>query len=100
VVIDADHHWVQMAGARKTPEVVVFSRGGEVLYRGRIDDRYAGLGKRREQVTSHDLENALEAILADKPIPQSNTEAIGCFIPDVPARNTPATSGEPNAQHN
>ncbi len=84
VVVDAEHKWVQQAGATKTPEAVVFSPGGEILYRGRIDDRYVGLGKRRMQVTAHDLENALEAILADKPVPQVSTEAIGCFIPELP----------------
>jgi len=81
VAIDAGQRWVKKAGATTAPEAAVFSARGELLYRGRIDDQYAGLGKRRTVVTSHDLRDALEAILAGKPVPQSRTEAVGCPIP-------------------
>ena len=37
---------------------------GQVLYRGRIDDRYAGDGKRRDEPTTADLQGALDAVLA------------------------------------
>lgn len=84
VVIDRDHDLVHATSATKTPEAVVISHRGEVLYRGRIDDQYVALGKRRMQVTSHDLQEALEAVLVDKPVPQPRTEAIGCFIPELP----------------
>jgi DNA-binding transcriptional LysR family regulator len=83
VVIDTEHQWVKLAGAKKTPEAVVIAPTGEILYRGRIDDQYVGLGKRRMQVTSHDLETALEAILEGRPVPNARTEAIGCYIPEI-----------------
>jgi AhpC/TSA family len=86
VVIDSEHRWVRMAGATRTPEAVVFSPGGDILYRGRIDDQYVGFGKRRMQVTTHDLQDALEAILADRPVQNASAEAIGCYIPDVPTK--------------
>ena len=54
IITDADQ-----AGATIAPEAAVFSATGEILYRGRIDNQYAGLGKRRTQVTSHDLRDAL-----------------------------------------
>ena len=81
IVLDAHHTWVNKAGALTAPEAAVFSPAGELLYRGRIDNQYAGLGKRRAVVTSHDLRDALEAILAGQPIKESRTEAIGCLIP-------------------
>jgi hypothetical protein len=84
VVLDLKHDWVRKAGATKTPEAVVFSREAAVLYRGRIDDQYAGFGKRRAHVTSRDLYNALDAIAAGKGA-QRATETIGCFIPDLPS---------------
>jgi AhpC/TSA family len=84
VILDPQHVWVKQAGATRTPEAVVFSPAEEVLYRGRIDDQYVGVGQRRTQVTSHDLEEALSAILAGKPVPQPITEAVGCFIPELP----------------
>ena len=83
VVLDPEHRWVKQAGATVTPEATVFSPTGEVLYRGRIDDQYVGVGQRRTQVTSHDLEDALTAILAGRPVPQPRTEAVGCFIPEL-----------------
>ena len=85
VVLDPERAWVRRARATKSPEVVVFSPDQQVLYRGRIDDQYVGLGKRRTEVTSHDLADALEAILAGRPVPQPVTEAIGCDIPELPS---------------
>jgi len=70
-------------GATVKPEVAVLSPKGTLLYRGRIDDRYVDLGKRRELLTSRDLRDAIEAILADKPIAVPRTQAIGCDI-DLP----------------
>jgi AhpC/TSA family len=84
VILDADRAWVRRAGATRTPEAVVFSPAGEILYRGRIDDQYVGLGQKRPQATSHELRNALAAILAGRDVPEPRTEAIGCFIPESP----------------
>jgi hypothetical protein len=81
VVLDARHEWVRKAGVSIAPEAAVFSRDGELLYRGRIDNRYADLGKRRAVVTSYDLRDALQAILAGQPIKAPRTQAIGCTIP-------------------
>jgi len=82
VVLDADHAWMKRAGASTAPEAAVFSTTGALLYRGRIDNQYAGLGKRRAVVTSHDLRDALKAVLAGQPIGEPRTEAIGCPIPE------------------
>jgi hypothetical protein len=87
VLLDTRHELVKKAGVTKTPEAAVFSRAGKLLYRGRIDDRYVGLGKRRPEATSHDLRNALEAILAGKPVAPGR-EAVGCFIPELPDTTT------------
>jgi hypothetical protein len=84
VVLDGRHAWVRKLGATKTPEAAVLSPAGELLYRGRIDDRYPRLGRRRDRVAAHDLRDALEAILAGRPVPRPRTEAVGCDIPDIP----------------
>lgn len=81
VAVDLEHTQVEKAGVSTAPEAAVFSPSGELLYRGRIDDQYAGLGKRRTVVTSHDLRDALDAILAGKPVREPRTEAVGCPIP-------------------
>jgi hypothetical protein len=83
VLLDPRHEWVQRAGATIAPEAAVFSPQGVLLYRGRIDNRYAGLGKRRMVVTEHDLRDALDAILEERPVKKPRTEAVGCLIPEL-----------------
>lgn len=65
-----------------TPQAVVVDRTGAVRYSGRIDNFYAALGKPRQQVTEHDLRDALDAVLAGRPVPRPRTEALGCHIVD------------------
>jgi thiol-disulfide isomerase/thioredoxin len=65
-----------------TPTAVVVDRQGAVRYRGRVDNLYAALGKTRQQITSRDLRDALDAVLAGRPVAHPETEAIGCFITD------------------
>jgi hypothetical protein len=82
VAIDRDRRAATAAKATITPQAVVTDRAGTIRYRGRIDNLYAALGKTRQQVTSHDLRDALEALLAGRPVPNPETQAIGCFIVD------------------
>jgi hypothetical protein len=70
------------AKASITPQAFVIDRSGEIRYRGRIDNLYAALGKTRQQVTSHDLRDALDAVLVGGKVPHPETEALGCFITD------------------
>ena len=81
VVVDAGRVLVRRAGARMVPEAAVFGPDGERKYLGRIDDLYADLGKRRARATSLDLRDALDAVLADRPVTRPVTQAVGCFIP-------------------
>jgi hypothetical protein len=83
VVLDRNHEWVKRTGVKKSPEAAVLSPAGELLYIGRIDDRYIGFGQRREQVTTSDLRQALDEILADRPVSQPSVEAVGCDIPEI-----------------
>jgi len=80
LLLDPVHRLVHKAGATVTPEVAVFSPGGKLLYQGRIDDLYLGFGQRRYAATHHDLRDALDAVLASRPVPTRRTQAIGCFI--------------------
>lgn len=69
----------QKLDAELTPEVFVVNQHEEVLYRGRIDNSYASIGKRRRVVTEHDLDNYLSALKTGT-VNKSKTEAIGCYI--------------------
>lgn len=66
-------------GVTRTPEVVVIDREKKLRYRGRIDDQYRLGGVRREP-TSRELKDALDAILAGKPIVKTLSEVDGCPI--------------------
>ena len=79
-VIDTNHALVEAAGAQVTPEVLVVKPGGEIAYRGRLDNKYASLGRARQQITVHDLRDALDAVLAGKPVETPRTSPIGCYI--------------------
>jgi thiol-disulfide isomerase/thioredoxin len=80
VLLDSRRQLVKVAGAEVTPEAVVLDRKSVVRYRGRIDDLYAALGKKRARVTRHDLRDALDSIAAGKRVKQKETKAIGCLI--------------------
>ena len=80
-VIDGDGAIAKRAAAIVTPQAVVVGPAGIVKYRGRIDNQYAALGKPRRVVTVHDLRDALDAVLARRPIANPQTEAFGCVIP-------------------
>jgi hypothetical protein len=79
VVVDRDRSIAKRLGATITPEAVV-TVGGEVRYRGRIDDRYYDLGKWRFQPTTQDLRDALDDVLAGRRVRVAETKAIGCSI--------------------
>jgi len=81
-LLDFEHTLVELAGATVTPEAALFASTGELLYLGRIDDRFVDFGKERENPTRRDLRDALDAVLAGEKPANARTEAIGCFIPD------------------
>jgi hypothetical protein len=78
---DPGHALANVVHATVTPEAVVIA-GERIVYRGRIDDRYVNLSAQRPEPTRHDLEDALTALLADRPVPHPTTEAVGCVIAD------------------
>ena len=87
--IDRDRATARAAKATITPLAVVIDRAGETRYHGRIDNLYAALGKTRRQVTSHDLRDALDAVLAGRKVRTPKTEALGCYITDPALLRTP-----------
>jgi peroxiredoxin len=64
--------------ASVTPEVYVVNGDFEILYHGRIDN-----SRDEDDVTSKDLENALDEILAGKEVTNKATKAFGCTIKKV-----------------
>jgi hypothetical protein len=81
-LLDRRHELVNLAKPVVTPEVAVYSRG-QLVYRGRIDDRYVAFGTARQFASEHDLENVLDAIASGRELKPRTTRAIGCFIEDL-----------------
>ena len=80
---DTQGNLVRLTQARVTPEAAVFNAQGRLVYRGRIDDRYADFGKARPEPTRRELQDALESLLAGRPIAVTNAPAVGCAIPPL-----------------
>lgn len=85
-VMDVKHAWVKGIGVAITPEAAVLDKKGNVIYRGRIDDRFVEHGRAKDTPDRQDLRIALDEALAGKPISQPNVPSIGCFIPNLPDR--------------
>jgi peroxiredoxin len=64
-----------------TPEVFIrVIKTGKVMYQGKIDNMFEEVGKRRQVVTKHYVEDALMHILQGTNPDIAYTDAIGCFI--------------------
>ncbi len=59
-------------GALATPHVFIFDADRKLRYVGRIDDSDI------REVQSHDARNAIDALLAGKPVPVEKTRVFGC----------------------
>jgi peroxiredoxin len=79
VLKDFDHQVADAFGAKRTPEAFLLDADRVIRYHGRIDDQY-GLDYRRAQPTRRDLKEALDELLAGKPITTPQTEVAGCLI--------------------
>ncbi len=79
VLLDRALEAADRFGARRVPEVFVLDESRMVRYRGRIDDQDAP-SAHRPQPRRHDLVDALEDLLAGRPVRVAITEPGGCPI--------------------
>jgi hypothetical protein len=82
-VHDPLHELVKLTGASVTPEAAVFTPQQKLVYLGRIDDLFERPGKARQVASTHDLADALDAVLAGESIGEPRTKAVGCIISDL-----------------
>jgi peroxiredoxin len=62
-------------GPQATPHVFIFDENRSLKYTGRIDD-----GEKPGSAKTHDTKNALDAMIAGKPVPVEKTKTFGCSI--------------------
>lgn len=71
---DGDTQAVTRAyGPQATPHVFIFDQSRRLRYEGRFDNSY-----RIEKVTTHDAQNAIDELLAGKPVRVTHTAVFGC----------------------
>jgi hypothetical protein len=80
VQIDRDFTNVRKFHATITPEAFLVNQQQRVVYRGAIDNWFFDLGKYRQRVTEHYLQNAIDAVMQGKMPAVQKTEAVGCII--------------------
>jgi thiol-disulfide isomerase/thioredoxin len=79
---DPQHALVTQAQVQVTPEAAVFDSNHRLLYHGRIDDLYQDFGRARPAATTHELDDAIQAVLSGK-TPPPNTPGVGCYMADA-----------------
>jgi mono/diheme cytochrome c family protein/peroxiredoxin len=98
LLLDPRQTLVRLAGATTTAQVAVLTAEAQLLYLGRIDNRVEDFGSERPAATESDLREALDAVLAGKPVPHPRTKSIGCAInrvADPEADALPPGDGKP-----
>lgn len=61
--------------AQYTPEAYLLDASGKLVYHGRIDNSRSG-----DSITSTDLRDAVESVLAGKPVEKPEVKGFGCTI--------------------
>ena len=87
VLLDQKHVLVNRFAIAAVPTALVLGPDGSVRYQGRIDDLYVALGKVRREATTHDLHEAVRAVIEKRPVATPRTEVVGCAVPDLPAHD-------------
>ena len=82
VILDSAGDLALRLGPHVMSEAFVISTADRIVYRGRIDDRFAAVGTLRTRIGAHDLRTVIEALAAGDPPEPYATEAVGCFHHD------------------
>ena len=80
---DVHHTLVYRSSVTILPESAVFDATGKLAYHGRIDNWYEDVARPRPAPTSHDLQDAIRAVLAGKMVQPDHADAVGCYISDL-----------------
>jgi len=90
-VKDYDAQVAKILGVTRTPEVAVLDSEHRLVYRGRVDDQFR-LGGSKPDPSRDDLKEAIEDLLAERPVRVAQTSVDGCAIPSDVSDATPLES--------
>ena len=75
ILKDNGNKIADMLGAERTPEAYLLDASSKIAYRGRIDN-----ARNENTVSASELRDAIDAVLADKPVAKTLVPAFGCSI--------------------
>ncbi len=75
-LFDASQEVAKAYDAVCTPDIYVYGEERKLLYRGRVDDNW----QHPDEITRHDLKDAIEAILTGQPVSDDQISSMGCSI--------------------
>ncbi|PIQ97883.1 MAG: thioredoxin family protein [Nitrospinae bacterium CG11_big_fil_rev_8_21_14_0_20_56_8] len=75
-LFDASQNVARTYDAVCTPDIYVYGGERTLVYRGRIDDDW----ERPDRAARHDLQDAVESILAGRPVNPEQIPSMGCSI--------------------
>jgi peroxiredoxin len=75
ILKDKGNKLADALGAQRTPEAYVLDAGNKIVYRGRIDN-----ARNTSSVTASELREAMDAVIAGKPVAKASVPAFGCSI--------------------
>lgn len=81
---DPEGGWTRRFGLTVTPQVLAVTPDGRLIYRGRLHDRFEGLGVRRPAPRRMEFAETLVRFLAEGHPRAVETKAIGCRIRTSP----------------
>jgi hypothetical protein len=80
ILFDSKLKLADFAQAQVTPTAAVVDDSRRLVYHGRIDDRFADYGVRRDAPTRRELRDAIQAVLNGGVPAVGHAPAIGCVI--------------------
>ena len=75
ILKDNGNKIADLLGAERTPEAYLLDANSKIVYRGRIDN-----ARNSDTVTASELRDAIDAVIAGKPVAKSLVPAFGCNI--------------------
>ena len=78
-VFDESQEVAKQFRAACTPDLFLFDKDRVLVYRGRFDESRPRMNP-PAPVTGRDLRGAVDAVLANKPVPQDQKGSVGCNI--------------------
>jgi peroxiredoxin len=73
---DEDQSVAKAYKAQCTPDIYVYNQDRQLVYHGRIDDNW----QNESAVKKHELRDAMDAILSDRPVTGKQYPTMGCSI--------------------